>query len=374
MQNNRKLTNKEGLELSTLTETCVKCGACLNHCPTYLTTKNECESPRGRISIINALAQEKAQPSSRGIEHINNCLNCFRCMDACPANVPYDKIIEKAKQEFTPPSLFSSIAIRMISKYRVALKLILWVMQPLTRFLPRYEPKNRIQQSLNLIKESNLYWQKKVATPSSPSPKRVSLFIDCSAHFFGAGIVKKLLKVFSQHNIDCQLIDNHCCGRLAKHQGMKTDNTSLPNVDRLLLTLNTGCSPQTKDPLVQSISALEFLCQLLKDAILDNDNRVVMWLPCSISNSEKAFYENWPYKKLKGLGCCGAAGSQFISNPKKAQVFVEHIKKEMGDAQIVLTPNQTCLLHLKTAFNDNSIQFKHPLEWVLDYILMKNKS
>ncbi|MBT6206431.1 MAG: (Fe-S)-binding protein, partial [Francisellaceae bacterium] len=34
---------------------CVKCGLCLSGCPTYKVYKNEAKSPRGRLSLMQAL-------------------------------------------------------------------------------------------------------------------------------------------------------------------------------------------------------------------------------------------------------------------------------------------------------------------------------
>ena len=72
---------------------CVLCGLCLPHCPTYNITRNENNSPRGRIALIKAMAQKQLAPEKTLASHINSCLACFACENRCPARVSYRKIL-----------------------------------------------------------------------------------------------------------------------------------------------------------------------------------------------------------------------------------------------------------------------------------------
>ncbi|MDD9886107.1 MAG: (Fe-S)-binding protein, partial [Gammaproteobacteria bacterium] len=76
----------------------MKCGLCLPHCPTYLATRNEADSPRGRLSLMAALAQNQLRADAALTTHLDQCLHCLRCQRACPAEVAYAGLIDGAKE------------------------------------------------------------------------------------------------------------------------------------------------------------------------------------------------------------------------------------------------------------------------------------
>ena len=67
---------------------CVKCALCLPHCPTYRVSKDEGESPRGRIALMQGLATGKLELTPRVEAHLDQCLACRACEAVCPAEVP----------------------------------------------------------------------------------------------------------------------------------------------------------------------------------------------------------------------------------------------------------------------------------------------
>src|SRR5882724_2536459 len=78
---------------------CVHCGLCLAYCPTFAELGTEMDSPRGRIFLIKSLAEGRMALSDSTVRHLSLCLDCRACETACPAGVPYGRLIEAAKAE-----------------------------------------------------------------------------------------------------------------------------------------------------------------------------------------------------------------------------------------------------------------------------------
>ena len=76
---------------------CVHCGLCLQHCPTYTETGLETESPRGRLYLIRAIAEERIEATPGALAHLDLCLQCRNCEAVCPSGVPYGRIMESAR-------------------------------------------------------------------------------------------------------------------------------------------------------------------------------------------------------------------------------------------------------------------------------------
>ncbi len=78
--------------------TCIRCGLCLPSCPTYLETMTETSGPRGRISLIKAVAESQLDLRSPGfVEQMWQCLDCRACEAVCPSGVHYGQLVETAR-------------------------------------------------------------------------------------------------------------------------------------------------------------------------------------------------------------------------------------------------------------------------------------
>ncbi len=86
---------------------CVHCGLCLSTCPTYVETRLETESPRGRIALMKAVHEGRAGISERLVSHWELCLQCRACEAVCPSGVPYGRLMEHTRAQVQNSNLQS---------------------------------------------------------------------------------------------------------------------------------------------------------------------------------------------------------------------------------------------------------------------------
>jgi len=78
---------------------CVSCGLCLPHCPTFRLTGRETASPRGRIAAMRAVQEGQATLDATFQTMMDECLACRACETACPSGVPFGRMIEAARAQ-----------------------------------------------------------------------------------------------------------------------------------------------------------------------------------------------------------------------------------------------------------------------------------
>jgi glycolate oxidase iron-sulfur subunit len=78
---------------------CMHCGMCLPTCPTYDATKHERNSPRGRIALMRAVADDELAIGPEFADEMSYCLGCLACQTACPAGVNYAELFETARAD-----------------------------------------------------------------------------------------------------------------------------------------------------------------------------------------------------------------------------------------------------------------------------------
>jgi glycolate oxidase iron-sulfur subunit len=73
---------------------CVACGLCLPHCPTFRVTGEEGLSPRGRIDAMRSVQWRGAAADDEFVRFMETCVQCRGCEPACPSGVPFGRLME----------------------------------------------------------------------------------------------------------------------------------------------------------------------------------------------------------------------------------------------------------------------------------------
>ena len=89
----RHRNTSQGIAARELTGACVHCGICLATCPTYLDTRDERDSPRGRIYLIKNML-ESGEASAATVTHLDRCLTCRNCETTCPSGMRYGELLD----------------------------------------------------------------------------------------------------------------------------------------------------------------------------------------------------------------------------------------------------------------------------------------
>lgn len=89
---------------------CMHCGMCLPTCPTYDETKRERNSPRGRIALMRAIADDQLTIGPEFADEMSYCLGCLACQTACPAGVQYATLFETARADIERSGVNDNLA------------------------------------------------------------------------------------------------------------------------------------------------------------------------------------------------------------------------------------------------------------------------
>jgi L-lactate dehydrogenase complex protein LldF len=98
---------------------CIRCGACLNHCPIYTAVGGHAygwvyQGPMGSVltPLLTSLEQSHHLP--------NACTGCGRCAEVCPANIPLPDLLRDLRHEESNKKLSAP-------RWRYGLKLHAWL-------------------------------------------------------------------------------------------------------------------------------------------------------------------------------------------------------------------------------------------------------
>jgi glycolate oxidase iron-sulfur subunit len=410
----------KGLDYSVVQQ-CMHCGLCLPSCPTYDATKLERHSPRGRIALMRAIADDRLEPTKTFADEMYYCLGCLACMSACPAGVDYAELFERARAEaeasrvLASPgrSLIRTLTLRGLFMDLNRLKILGRVMQlwqglglqsavralGLTRLLPR-----RLQELEAMTPPVKSQWTEDLVAPVTPARGirrfRVALLAGCAQDLIFSDVNRDTAEVLA-HN-GCEVVtppDQHCCGSLHAHNGewALAQELARRNIDQF--------PPESFDAIISNAggcgSHLKHYARLLADdaryieraRLWDAKVKDIhQWLAsigvepppaggvprqvvtyhesCHLCHGQKisaqprALLRAIPGLHLVELPeatwCCGSAGIYNLTQPEMAGQLLQRKVDHIVStrAEVVATGNPGCLLQLINGCRERGLELR----------------
>lgn len=382
---------------------CVKCGLCLPHCPTYLQTQHEADSPRGRIALMQGLSSGMISADDGVARHLDGCLSCRACETVCPAKVPYGRLIDSGRALLHRKNARAQMSMRLIGfwlinrKARKFAATLLWLYQRsgLQAVLRRLHllGRGRISRLDSLMPRVNL--PRSLAGTATHANASISLFTGCTGELADRQTLQDALTILGKLDIKVEIPSSQgCCGALHQHNGFPAEAAKLAH-DNLrafagnapIISCASGCGATLMEyPELLGPTGLPFArrVQDLNTFLLDRwpegltlkplKARIAIHTPCTMKNVVKggdavrALIEKIPGAEIVTLDdkdrCCGAAGSYFITRPEMADQLLEaKLDKARAVApDIILSSNIGCSMHMAAGLRRAGIKVEllHP--------------
>jgi glycolate oxidase iron-sulfur subunit len=243
-----------------LVSTCVHCGFCLPTCPTWDLWREEMDSPRGRIYLMEGLADGTLRLNQTVVEHFDRCLGCMACVTSCPSGVQYDRLIEQTRatieREYRRPrrehALRSTLLTVVAHPRRLRMALGLAAMG---RRLP-------LPALLRPLVDLAPPWRSGAEPPELTEATgrltgRVGLLTGCVQRVLFGDVNAATARVLAAHGLEVVAPRAQgCCGALAVHAGLHDaglqharrtiDTFDEAGVD-LVVSNAAGCGSNLKD-------------------------------------------------------------------------------------------------------------------------------
>jgi len=374
--------------------TCVACGLCLPHCPTFRATGEEARSPRGRIDAMRAVEWRGAPIDDDFVEIMSTCVQCRGCEPACPSGVPFGRLIEGTRQHLAETGAVTPWWQR-------------WgfAVLPRHRLLLAGSTALAVAQRLRLVPKraglAQLPLRRGRAIESTGSD--VWLFTGCVMDAWLRETHRSTARVLDLLGLGYAIPGpgGGCCGALHVHAGLHDTAVdlalsvmrSMPG-DAPILVNSAGCGAALKDygHLLGTDGARRFSARVFDiheyvamrlDALPSvhaSNTPVIVQDPCHLRHVQKA---HLPVRRIveriasvvelddDGL-CCGAGGAYSALQPELAGEIRERklaaIDRAVArsGATVVVSANPGCSMHLQQALAERGIEVRHPIDLLAD--------
>ncbi len=384
----KKLAVELGIDSEDLAS-CVSCGLCLPHCPTYRVTQEESASPRGRINLMRQ-AESTGLIDQNFVDFMDACIQCRGCETACPAGVPFGSMMETTREALAEQTSYQPwwrrLGYRVLGSPNILAvgSKALAVLQKL-KLLPNKLalPKIPLMQA-----------------PLVPSGDDVWLFTGCVMDAWMRDTHRATQRVIEAAGAGVSFPDKKaaCCGALHVHAGLREEARRLARRtmgafpgEAPILVDSAGCGAQLKEygDLLDTPDAHKFsqrvldvhewLVNHLDELPIAHANppRIAIQDPCHLRHVQQshdpvravlARYADPVILDDDGL-CCGAGGAYSMLHPETAAAVRERKIELINRAQVkeVASANPGCLLHLQAG----GMAVRHPME-IVDDLMRKD--
>jgi glycolate oxidase iron-sulfur subunit len=375
---------------------CVHCGLCLPACPTYEAMSSEPDSPRGRIYLMRALAENRLEAADPDLlPPLARCLDCRACESVCPSGVRYGAILEDVRHELV---LAGNGAVRnrllrfLLDRFvagkaghrgLIALTAVLQAsgLLAIARLLPA---PRRLRQALRLLPPLPAKSDRAPIPPGVYEPigervrAEVGLFTGCMMETLFGRVNRATLAVLRHEGCRVHVpASQGCCGALHLHAGLREAARPLvaanlgafpPHLDAVVVNA-AGCGSSMKEyahwhaeaaafsARVRDLS--ELLIQLGSTAAYRPLVRKVAYDDaCHLCHGQRIRQE--PRQLLRAIpgltlapvqrpeDCCGSAGIYNLLEPELANRILERKVDDLvaSGADVVVTGNPGCMLQI----------------------------
>ena len=360
--------------LEDLTARCIRCGFCLEACPTYVLTGSELESPRGRIYLARSLdegvlTEEEIRP------HLDRCLGCRACEPACPSGVQYGAILELTRARLgnsAPKKALLQIATNPAAMRAQALagglmsaRMPRFLSRLLTDEPPQVDLPRRQSTELPPLDEADL----------PPVAGEVYFLEGCAMRALHPRVHACAKRLLRRVGLTVREVPQGCCGSMHAHSG-ELDTArdrarklaeAMPG-DLPVIVDSAGCGSQMKaygdlDPAlapfaarVRDLTEILFergLAERLKDAP-GLDATAAYHDACHLAHGQgvreepRALLGAIPRLRLVPLPesdvCCGSAGIYNVTQPTLARELLERKMDNVAStgASLLISGNPGC--------------------------------
>lgn len=375
---------------------CVACGLCLPHCPTYRLTGEESASPRGRIAAMRAVGDGVATVDDTFASFMDLCLVCRACEDVCPSHVPFGRMMERARVQVEPLRTRRQRLARWLGlDVALAHKKVLWMAALLQPIAVPFLPKG--VRAITPRPTALFRRLPAITQPSAGVATRgtVAVLSGCVQDRWFRGVNEATIRVLSRNGWRVAVPRAQaCCGALPAHNGRLGTARRLARINHVafagaqhVIVNAAGCGAHMKEygDLVDGAALpVRDLMELLDEerieapaAGLAGIDRVAYHDACHALRAQGI--REQPRRVLRAIPglevveipggdrCCGAAGLYNITEPEMAGRLM-HEKAEAvraTGAHVVASANPGCTMQLVAGLRDlgvDGVEVVHPVQ------------